>query len=66
MLIFDPKERITAEDALAHPYLSLYHYPDDEVCSYSPLILCRTDVIFFILACQPQSLRLFVRNDQRD
>lgn len=29
-LAFDPKERITAEDGLAHPYLSMYHVPEDE------------------------------------
>lgn len=30
MLVFDPKKRITAADALAHPYLSPYHDPIDE------------------------------------
>jgi p38 MAP kinase len=30
MLVFDPKKRITAAEALAHPYLSPYHDPDDE------------------------------------
>ncbi|KAK1222365.1 mitogen activated protein kinase [Marasmius sp. AFHP31] len=29
-LTFDPKKRITVEDALAHPYLEAYHDPDDE------------------------------------
>ncbi|KAJ7240831.1 mitogen-activated protein kinase [Mycena haematopus] len=29
-LTFDPKKRITCEDALAHPYLEAYHDPDDE------------------------------------
>ncbi|TDL15308.1 mitogen-activated protein kinase [Rickenella mellea] len=29
-LTFDPKKRITAEEALAHPYLEAYHDPDDE------------------------------------
>lgn len=33
MLRFDPRERISACQALAHPYLSKYHDPDDEpVC----------------------------------
>jgi len=27
---FDPKKRITVEDALAHPYLEAYHDPEDE------------------------------------
>lgn len=30
MLVFDPRERISADDALAHPYLSTYHVPEDE------------------------------------
>ncbi|KAF9495057.1 mitogen-activated protein kinase [Pleurotus eryngii] len=29
-LTFDPKKRITVEEALAHPYLEAYHDPDDE------------------------------------
>jgi serine/threonine protein kinase len=30
MLAFDPKERITVEEALAHPYLAALHDPTDE------------------------------------
>jgi len=30
MLVFDPKKRITATDALAHEYLAPYHDPTDE------------------------------------
>jgi hypothetical protein len=30
MLVLDPNERITCEQALAHPYLSSYHDIDDE------------------------------------
>lgn len=30
MLVFDPKKRITATEALAHEYLSPYHDPTDE------------------------------------
>lgn len=34
MLELDPDERITAEEALAHPYLAEYHDPADEpVCT---------------------------------
>lgn len=32
MLIFNPAERITVEEALAHPYLEQYYDPTDEVC----------------------------------
>lgn len=31
MLTFDPNKRITAEEALHHPYLSELHCPDNEV-----------------------------------
>lgn len=30
MLVFAPKQRITAPEALAHPYLAPYHDPSDE------------------------------------
>ncbi|EIE88086.1 hypothetical protein G6F46_006183 [Rhizopus delemar] len=30
MLTFDPRKRITAEQALSHPYLAPYHDPSDE------------------------------------
>lgn len=30
MLVFDPKKRINATEALAHPYLSAYHDETDE------------------------------------
>ncbi|KAK8159659.1 Hog1-like MAP kinase protein [Phyllosticta citrichinensis] len=30
MLVFDPKKRVRAGDALAHPYLAPYHDPSDE------------------------------------
>ena len=30
MLTFDPLKRITVEEALAHPYMSQLHFPDDE------------------------------------
>ena len=33
MLVFDPRKRITAAEALAHPYLAPYHDPSDEPVS---------------------------------
>jgi serine/threonine protein kinase len=30
LMIFDPKRRITVEEALKHPYLAALHFPDDE------------------------------------
>ncbi|KAJ4494305.1 putative MAP kinase [Lentinula lateritia] len=35
-LTFHPKERMTVEEALEHPYVAPYHYPEDEPCG-SPL-----------------------------
>lgn len=33
MLAFDPAKRISCEEALAHPYLAVWHDPTDEpVC----------------------------------
>ena len=31
LLVMDPEQRLSAEQALAHPYLSTYSDPDDEV-----------------------------------
>ncbi|KAI8848023.1 hypothetical protein BC829DRAFT_394887 [Chytridium lagenaria] len=36
MLVFDPRKRITASQALAHPYLSCYHEPSDEPVAEAP------------------------------
>lgn len=37
MLTYDPAERISVEDALAHAYLSQLHYPDDEPVMDEPV-----------------------------
>ena len=34
--MFDPKKRITAAEALAHPYLAAYHDPQDEPVADEP------------------------------
>jgi len=34
LLVFNPNKRLTAEQALKHPYVAQFHNPDDEpVCS---------------------------------
>ena len=33
-MVFDPKKRITVDDALKHTYLAALHFPDDEVCCF--------------------------------
>lgn len=35
MLLLDTDNRLTAEQALAHPYLATYSDPDDEVQTYT-------------------------------
>lgn len=30
MLCFDPAERMSCEEALAHPYFQVWHHPPDE------------------------------------
>ena len=37
MLRFNPNKRITAEEALAHPYLHQYSFPTDEPVCFEPL-----------------------------
>jgi hypothetical protein len=32
-LEFDPNDRITVEESLAHPYLKALHFPEDEPCA---------------------------------
>jgi len=36
MLCFDPAKRITAVEALAHPYFRDYHFPADEPVALEP------------------------------
>jgi hypothetical protein len=31
LLVFDPKERLTASQAIAHPHMATFHNPSDEV-----------------------------------
>ncbi|KAJ5920772.1 CMGC/MAPK/P38 protein kinase [Penicillium verhagenii] len=36
VLVWDPSHRICAADALSHPYMSLYHDPEDEPVAVAP------------------------------
>lgn len=36
MLVWDPSQRISAAEALSHPYTSLYHDPEDEPVARAP------------------------------
>ena len=38
MLVFDPRQRITVEQALAHPYLAPLHDPTDEPTCHAPFV----------------------------
>lgn len=36
ILTFSPMDRLTAEEALSHPYMSIYSFPMDEPISHHP------------------------------
>jgi serine/threonine protein kinase len=36
ILTFSPMDRLTAEEALSHPYMSIYSFPTDEPISSHP------------------------------
>ena len=36
MLCFDPQKRVTAEEALAHPFLEAFHDESDEPIAAAP------------------------------
>ncbi len=40
MLTFNPHQRVTVEQALAHPYLEQYYDPEDEVIIETSLRVC--------------------------
>ena len=42
-LKFNPSQRITAEEALAHPYVAQFHNPDDEISATAPVTLLVDD-----------------------
>lgn len=59
MLTFNPNNRISVEDALAHPYLEQYYDPADEVCSR----LLRTLLpIIIIIINRLQTLSQLLKN----
>jgi len=50
MLYFNPEKRITATEALGHPYLAQFHNPADEVDAESPVLIPVDDNIKLPLA----------------
>ena len=52
-LTFDPKKRLTVDEALEHPYLAAYHDPEDEP-AVSPL-----DPEYFEFDCEYMLYMLF-------
>uniref|UniRef100_A0A2K6RKJ0 mitogen-activated protein kinase n=1 Tax=Rhinopithecus roxellana TaxID=61622 RepID=A0A2K6RKJ0_RHIRO len=46
ILIFSPMDWLTAEEALSHPYMSIYSFPMDEPISSHPFILKMKLMIF--------------------
>lgn len=48
MLVLNPKDRITVDQALVHPFLNKYHDPDDEpICLPAFNFDFEKEVIFF-------------------
>lgn len=74
MLVFDPKKRITASDALRHEYLTPYHDPTDEPIAEEKfdwsfndadlpvdtwkIMMCDDTPTFYALSRTPPCLRL--------
>jgi mitogen-activated protein kinase 7 len=56
LLTFDPAERITVEEALEHPYLSIWHDPNDEPVAPTPF-----DFDFEHVNDMAQMKRIFVQ-----
>ena len=48
LLTFNPDNRVTVEEALAHPYLEQYYDPQDEVSSEKVLFVIHC---YFFLPC---------------
>ncbi len=50
MLVLNPQKRITVSEALAHPYLSLFHDPSDEVSKHTrDSYVNKVNHIFFLI-----------------
>ncbi|CAG8525567.1 11424_t:CDS:10 [Diversispora eburnea] len=66
LLTFDPSKRITVDEALEHPYLSVWHDPNDEpVCSegfdFSFESVDSPEVMKVMIAQEVQNFRAMVR-----
>ncbi|KNE62993.1 CMGC/MAPK/P38 protein kinase [Allomyces macrogynus ATCC 38327] len=57
MLVFDSKERVTAAEALAHPYLALYHDESDEPVAESQFDWSFTDAELTLEQWQEMTLK---------
>ncbi|KAL3866197.1 hypothetical protein ACJMK2_043519 [Sinanodonta woodiana] len=55
LLIFEPSKRITSEEALAHPYLSLFSCPEDE-----PVALKKFQIEHEVDDLSPKTLRRII------
>jgi serine/threonine protein kinase len=58
MLTFDPKKRITVDQALEHPYLSALHCPEDEPIT-EPVSSFDFDFEIYDLKCEDYKELLF-------
>ena len=51
MLTFNPNNRITVEESLAHPYLEQYYDPQDEVSSHQGSLMGESSVAAILPSC---------------
>ncbi|KHJ46133.1 hypothetical protein D918_03797 [Trichuris suis] len=64
MLVLDPDQRINATDALAHPYLSQFHDPDDEpVCEPIDFMFEKLELSLNEWKSKSIHLSVFARDD---
>lgn len=53
-LSFNPSKRLTAKEALGHPYLAQFHSPDTEPCCSHALKIAVDDNIKCVVFCSHQ------------
>lgn len=64
LLVMDPEQRLSAEQALAHPYLATFSDPDDEVIQLK-VQLCAGQICQIILSMvKSTAVHQYFTNDQ--
>lgn len=66
LLSFDPQQRMTCEQILAHPYLAALHDPNDEVCPPGGRLRSAADAPHRATADLPCTIQLRIRRLSHD